>query len=800
MRYLKYYAGWKLALQRLCMMGLLLLATACEKEDLGEGKLQSIQFYARVEALQNGDTEAKVYLENEEWIYWEVLDVISIGSNLTTTSHALGTLVRTTPGDLYEDFNGVFIAELPEASKYFLGMHPYNPKNVIRGSGSNSNPDFTNPVIDLCKTQPRRPDEKEDITFAKQVFPLVAWYGGEYVDTNDTPRNLDFHALAGIVRLELFNATAASSTVTSISIHALNDSPCRQLCGPFKVKGYKTNFPYLESSAGVEDSCYTVTLTFGSGLTFASDALKTFYLVLPAMSATGTSNYHLEMTVNATVGGTPKSFTKRFSVPVRRNGLTNMNALGVTDWNDATSISYGLSGHGTQERPFKVYTIDDLLYLRSCYNSTERKINGQPITEDTYITLMRSDIILTSANWHSSSINNFVGHFSDASPAPSHPGITNNSNIPLFQDISSTGHVSGLTVKSNGNFLTSSSEGVSPFCNINRGEIINCRIDNSTVSGVISAPYADIAGIAAQNMAGALIMGCECKANLSTSSSHLAGICLHNNGTISESYVTGTLTFSASQIGGICYNNQGTVMDCYFAATITGSTADWGGIVYNNTGSSSEVKHCYNSGAIATSATVGGIINSVSGGTVNYCWQAGPLQGYQVGGIIRNLSGGRVVNCYVNNSNANIIVTSSSSTRLGGGLVANLSGGSVENSFVHQISISGYGATLAGFVATLTGGNVRNSYSYEDYTNHFYGSTTLSGSTLDDALGVGTAPCYLVGGASQASITTISTSSSALSMLLANLNSHIPVDGSNWTDVPPVLGDYIVAKRFRPAK
>ena len=39
MRYLKYYAGWKLALQRLCMMGLLLLATACEKEDLGEGKL-----------------------------------------------------------------------------------------------------------------------------------------------------------------------------------------------------------------------------------------------------------------------------------------------------------------------------------------------------------------------------------------------------------------------------------------------------------------------------------------------------------------------------------------------------------------------------------------------------------------------------------------------------------------------------------------------------------------------------------------------------------------------------------------
>ena len=771
------------------MAGLLLTVTACEKEGPDNRDLREVQFNATLEALQNDASGAKVYLENEEWIYWELGDEISVGSNLTTAApHAVGTLVNATPGSDYEDFNGVFVAPLPVDSKYFLGMHPCNPKNVIIGSGSSSDANFTNPAIDLCKTQPRRPGDKADITFARQVFPLVAWYGGEW---SDRPYNLDFHALGGIMRIDLFNSTASTASINSIVFHTLADSPCQQLCGPFFVRNYKTNFPYLESPASYDDSCHYLTLTFGSeGLSFSPDALKSFYVVLPATSGTGISKYHLEMTVNATVGGVAKSFTKNLSVSTRRNGITHMNALGVTDWNDASTINYGLVGHGTQARPFKVYTVDDLLYLRSCYNSVERKINGQPITEDTYIALMRSDIVLTTANWHSSSITNFVGHLSDASHAPSHPGITNNSEIPIFQDIASTGHVVGITVKSNSSIIASSTEGVSPFCNINRGEMRNCRIDND-ITGVpmMSSSYSDLCGIAVQNLAGGVIIGCECKANMTCASTHVAGICLHNSGTISESYVTASLTMSAPVVAGICYDNRGIVEDCYFSASIVSSTSDWGGIVFSN-GTGGQVRHCYNSGSITTTGTLGGIVHSVSNGTVNYCWLVGTLQAPQVGGIVHNISGGKIINSYVNNAYASIVSTASGGTRLAGGMAAVVSGGSVENSYVHNISITGFGATLGGFVASLTGGTVRNCYSYESYTNHLYGSTTLSGSALDNALGVGTDPCYLVNG-SQTGVTYVSPSASGLSGLLSSLNSHVPSGGVNWEDTPPILQAYI---------
>ena len=131
--------------------------------------------------------------------------------------------------------------------------------------------------------------------------------------------------------------------------------------------------------------------------------------------------------------------------------------------------------------------------------------------------------------------------------------------------------------------------------------------------------------------------------------------------------------------------------------------------------------------------------------------------------------------------------------------MAVVSGGNVENSFVHQIAITGFGATLAGFVATLTGGYIRNCYSYEGYANRFYGSTTLGSAALDDAIGVCTTPCYLVGG-SQTAVTTVSSSTSGLSGLLSSLNSHTPVDGSSWTDLPPILSNYVVSKGVRARK
>ena len=117
----------------LCIMGLLLLTAACEKEDFPKN-LKSMQFNSSIEALTSSDN-SKVFLYKEQWVFWELGDQISIGSDLSTGTPQVGDLVNASPGTDFENFNGVFIAPLPEGSKYFVGLHPQRaallPRNEL---------------------------------------------------------------------------------------------------------------------------------------------------------------------------------------------------------------------------------------------------------------------------------------------------------------------------------------------------------------------------------------------------------------------------------------------------------------------------------------------------------------------------------------------------------------------------------------------------------------------------------------------------------------------------------------------
>ena len=53
----------------------LLALTACEDEQ----QVASYDFTATVEQMASENNNSKVYLLNEEWIYWEMGDMISIG-------------------------------------------------------------------------------------------------------------------------------------------------------------------------------------------------------------------------------------------------------------------------------------------------------------------------------------------------------------------------------------------------------------------------------------------------------------------------------------------------------------------------------------------------------------------------------------------------------------------------------------------------------------------------------------------------------------------------------------------------
>jgi hypothetical protein len=190
----------------IALLTLALLPMACQKEKTGNDEFR---FTATTERLQNDD--AKVQLVEERYIIWEYDDEISIGSNTSGDTKNKAWLYYSDPNSTdWGAYNGVFLTTLPSNSEYFLGLHPCSDNNVISSLGGTS----FSATIDIPAAQTYRNDN----TFDKQVFPMVAWYGGTWTSDPYTPFNLDFHSLAAIVRLQFLNTTGAASAIRSITV------------------------------------------------------------------------------------------------------------------------------------------------------------------------------------------------------------------------------------------------------------------------------------------------------------------------------------------------------------------------------------------------------------------------------------------------------------------------------------------------------------------------------------------------------------------------------------------------------
>lgn len=697
--------------------------TACDPERDN----QKITFNS---SLEQFTSDSKVVLIREQWIYWEEDDEIDIVSDQSGSEKALGTLVNTTGenpdpsvGQIIEDldydadFNGVFLTYLPWASKYFVGLHPHSDANVLSGTAGNAK-GFTAKV-----NLPAEQTYRDDYSFDKQMFPMVAWYGGSWGDGDDNPFNLDFKSLAGLVRLQFFNSSSSAVTINTITVNA--NQP---VSGLFNVADLYTDNPYLTDAGGSN----TVTLNC-NGLSVGAGEVKSLYLVMPAKTGeTGTTTYNVTLNVDGKTATT--------AMKVRRNGITYMPALDLATGFSATSV--GLVGNGTADRPFKIYRDADMEYLRSCFAQSTVKVNGVAVTNDTYFHIMRSDIVLPST-W--TGINNFQGkmyYMAEGGDAQLQ-GITNNSGKPIFNSIANGATVEGVNVKCGGSI--SGSGNFSPFCSTNNGTIKNCNI-YSTEAIAYSGNFA---GICVTN-AGTL-EGCGNNASM-TINGNIGGVCLNNQGTIIGCYAASPMkvnnpTANTYQVGGIAHTNSGTIKDSYFAARVVNSNMAWGGIVY--TMSNGTVQHCY-CGKTATIRTVelesaqnvGGIVNTLAGGTVDYCWTDATLQGGNyVGGIVATMTGGLVKRSFCNESG--MVITALYANANVGGIVGNLNMGSttdqntgLQNCYVkiNKVQASNSTAQVGGIVGYYQSGRIEGAYAYESATpaaqRKFYGSIE-SGATVN---------------------------------------------------------------------
>lgn len=766
----------------------LLALTACEDEK----EAVRYEFTATVEQMASENNNSKVYLLNEEWIYWEMGDMISIGCDQgipdPTDGSPKGSAYLTGASGDYENYNGSFATTLNWGAKYFLGLHPYDAANKIKEAGA-GDANFNEIKLRLKPEQPYRTDEKGDYTFDRQVLPMVAWYGGRWDDSpSSTAFNLDFRSLAGLVRLQFYNKTGAAHTIQNIEVTCAD----KQLSGMFNVNNYKTYDPYL-SSTSTDDVNKKVTLTMpGGGLAFEANALKSFYLVLPAIAGRDvTTNYTLTVKVNTEDN---KYFQGTVTVPLRRNGITYLRAIGITNL-ETNGAEAGLVGNGTEARPFKVYSYAELLYLRNCFNNPEGGnvyVNGQKVLPTTRFRIMRNDITLDPATWDRGIVNfqgklDYAANESAQDNNTSNPGITNNTLYPLFESISTGGEVKGLTVRCSGTIEATTQNNISPFCLTNNGTIENCNINSAGSTLTFNAKKNGttiFAGICHTNSG--TIRGCGCTVRgtftrlNSSNPTHFAGICYTNSGTITGCYASSDMLVggSAAQAAGICHTNNGTVNDSYYAARLNnvGATA-WGAIVYQNNNSGT-VTNCY-SGDGATllstqaNSSIGGIVG-LNSGTINNCRCYTQLRADKVGGIAVSHSAGTIKNSYINDSLFVLTVNASTSAHYAGGLVAEMSGGTLDNSFalVNRVTTHDNSALYGSVVGHLTGGTINNCYglSTSSTSTKFYGDKTGGTLTL----------CHLVGG-TQADVDCITTVTNAnLADLLTSLNAN---RGSNnaWT-------------------
>lgn len=746
-----------------------LALTSCERDH----EMRKFNFNSTIEQIGNDDS--KVLLARERWIYWEIGDEIDIASDISGSEWSVGTLVNSGAGagTDFEEYNGVFITELDYESKYFVGLFPRNSGNIVSTNSGSSNFDIR---INLEQNQPLTCDT----SFDRNIFPMVAWYGGSAYSSeidNYQPANLDFHSLGCIVRLQFFNSDGTEHIIDHVEIKS-----DKQLWGTFNITGYKTADPYLISTV-TDEAHKTLNLTCNNAAlsTMGANSLHTFYVVIPAFETRNTTVTHnFNVTIYDTEG---KHCSASFTAPMRRNGITYMQALNIQTWEASSSTgegsaSAGLVGNGTAARPFKIYTIDDLNYLRIQFHNPvdgNVRINNQKVTANTHFRIMTSTITLNNDNWKDYGIENFTGIMTYGASNGSNPGITNNSSIPLFASISSDSRVEGLSVK-RGSINIAPTRNWSPFCATNNGTIVNCRlrsVDDAPIQ--FTANYC-FSGICVTN--NGTIIGSGCEAAVSASNS-FAGICYLNNGTIRGCYFgSPAAVYSASTAAGICYTNNGSIYDSYFAGRISSSATNWGGIVYQNEG---RVEHCYASsdGLIITTGTVGAIVNSQAaiGAVVNYCYSDISLRGSTIGSIVANLSNGKVLNSFVNNDI--VVLTVSAASHVAGGLVGTMSGGTVANSYAyfnHMNRINSDGIA-GGLIGRHTGGTVANCYAYETNTTTrlFYGDPASTTSNLTN--------CFLVG-ADQTGVTNQSASAligSGADQLLGLLNSNRSTMAASYT-------------------
>ncbi|WNY25672.1 GLUG motif-containing protein [Methanolapillus millepedarum] len=240
------------------------------------------------------------------------------------------------------------------------------------------------------------------------------------------------------------------------------------------------------------------------------------------------------------------------------------------------TFAFSGSGTGTPNDPFQITTINQLDEIRNNLSAS-------------YILMNDLDFAGSDLVWEpiGSEENPFFGQFNG-----------NNQTIQNLQITPQINSFSGL------------------FGYVNRsGEISNLNLAHATASG-----YGGIGVLAGLNEG--LIQNCSATdINIGGHSDEIGGLVGINNGTILDSFATGTILSGREKVGGLAGRNGGFIDRSYASVTIEHSKYYAGGLVGLNY--QGKIQNCYALGSVSAESGVGGLVGYNYEGLIDACYATG---------------------------------------------------------------------------------------------------------------------------------------------------------------------------------
>ena len=190
--------------------------------------------------------------------------------------------------------------------------------------------------------------------------------------------------------------------------------------------------------------------------------------------------------------------------------------------------------------------------------------------------------------------------------------------------------------------------------------------------------------------------------------SSIGGLAGTNSGTITDSYVSGSVG-SVSQpstgVGGLVGTNSGAITNSCATASVSGLDSWIGGLVGEHQSDATITNSCATGTVSGSRNRIGGLVGySRSRATITKSYATGSVLGSgSVGGLVGTNDRASITNSYATGS----VLGSDSDV---GGLVGGAFGASrITNSYATG-SVSGGDSNIGGLVGSLTGGMITNSY------------------------------------------------------------------------------------------